>query len=106
MIRLAVYIKNTLPYELVYLLDTFMYGEGPPHIIICLRNIKIMFLYNEYTAMAYYKGGSIKMNRAKIFLRMKPILDSFSQRPGKIMVLGDTNLDWHDNSCSTVKNTN
>ena len=72
--RLVVYISDKLTYRRGHLMEAKEESNGPPHIVIKLREMDAMFLYNEYSSSSYSRGGGAKLTKAKILSRMEPIL--------------------------------
>ena len=76
------YIREDTPQKDSHLMEAKEESNAPPHVIMKLREIDAMLLYNEYSSSSYSSGLGIKLTRPKIFSRMLPILDKFTNQHG------------------------
>ena len=73
-------------------------SNSPPFIVIDLKNIRVSFIYNEYTENAYAAHKGQKLSPQKRLDRFKYLVTYLNHTNKKHLVIGDLNINTKKNT--------
>ena len=91
--RIVCYVKRNLEFTNPEKESVSNRSDSPPFIAIDLRNIRVSFIYNEYTKNAYAANKGQKLSPERRLDRFKALVTHLNHTNKKHLVIGDLNIN-------------